>query len=177
MHAGRPARSPARGLTAELDGGCREEALALSFNGGKDCTVLLHLYAAVLAKRRRDGTSHRPTHATAARPDDVPLSADVYTGFAAGLGQDPAAVGEPRVRAVYIFQPDPFSEVEAFLDECAVTYHLRIAKICTASMRAGLEQFLQQEPEVRAILVGTRRSDPYSGNARFKERRRSVGPR
>ncbi|OWT40218.1 hypothetical protein AYX14_01845 [Cryptococcus neoformans] len=35
-----------------------EEAVAISFNGGKDCTVLLHLYAAVLYARHTPSLPH-----------------------------------------------------------------------------------------------------------------------
>jgi len=145
----------------------REDQLALSFNGGKDCTVLLHLYAAVLAKRRRQaGCGPVPAaRGGADRPEDVPLPPDAFSDFDARVGTDPAVMGEPRVRSVYIYQPDPFREVELFLDGCAARYHLAVSKIETPSMRQGLERFLNAEPTVRAVLVGTRRTDPYAGTA------------
>lgn len=127
--------------------------------------MLLHLYAAVLAKRRRQagGGPVPPARGGADRPEDVPLPPDAFSNFDARVGTDPAAMGEPRVRSVYIYQPDPFHEVELFLDGCAARYHLAVTKIETSSMRHGLEQFLQAEPTVRAVLVGTRRTDPYAG--------------
>nr|ODO02192.1 FMN adenylyltransferase [Cryptococcus depauperatus CBS 7855] len=36
-----------------------EEKMAISFNGGKDCTVLLHIYAAVLYARHASGVSQQ----------------------------------------------------------------------------------------------------------------------
>jgi FAD synthetase len=136
--------------------------VALSFNGGKDCTVLLHLYACVLAKRRRRRSPSTTTSAQAARPEDVAVPEDAYAAFAPGVGSDPAAMGDTPVLSVYIYQPDPFPEVEAFLETCAARYQLRLVRICTPSMRHGLEQFLAEAPGVRAILVGTRRTDPYA---------------
>ncbi|KAG9082801.1 3'-phosphoadenosine 5'-phosphosulfate sulfotransferase, partial [Ceratobasidium sp. 392] len=36
------------------------DKLSISFNGGKDCTVLLHLLAAVLRRRMIDGIGYEP---------------------------------------------------------------------------------------------------------------------
>jgi FAD synthetase len=40
---------------------CRLEKVSLSFNGGKDCTVLLHLFAAALSRYLRVGSPTQPT--------------------------------------------------------------------------------------------------------------------
>ncbi|KAF5327324.1 hypothetical protein D9619_004018 [Psilocybe cf. subviscida] len=39
------------------------ENVSLSFNGGKDCTVLLHLYAGALARRLKSNEDLKPIHA------------------------------------------------------------------------------------------------------------------
>ncbi|KAJ3507496.1 hypothetical protein NMY22_g16910 [Coprinellus aureogranulatus] len=41
----------------------RQDNVAISFNGGKDCTVLLHLYAGAIARRLPPSQSMAPIHA------------------------------------------------------------------------------------------------------------------
>lgn len=116
------------------------EDLVISFNGGKDCTVLLHLYAAVLARRSRG---------------DAP---GVYSLSVSSL---PGALSHD-IPAVYIFQPDPFDEVERFIATSADLYRLGITRVSTAGVKEGFQAFKEIRPSVSAILVGVRRTDPFS---------------
>ncbi|KAJ9580279.1 hypothetical protein L9F63_004092 [Diploptera punctata] len=100
----------------------------VSFNGGKDCTALLHLTAAVLNKKF-------PAH-------HAPL------------------------QALYIRKEDPFPEVEEFVNESVVRYsfilyNLNLKTIC-GPIKHGLGVLLKENPHLKAGLMGTRRTDPYS---------------
>ncbi|KIY62620.1 adenine nucleotide alpha hydrolases-like protein [Cylindrobasidium torrendii FP15055 ss-10] len=106
-----------------------QDRTSISFNGGKDCTVLLYVYAAILAKRA-------PTH-----------------------------VGP--IHSVYIACPSPFSDLEDFINEAATAYNLDLFR-CTPpeekakdAMRHGLEIYKARYPDITAILIGTRRTDPH----------------
>ncbi|GAA5929066.1 FMN adenylyltransferase [Sporobolomyces koalae] len=105
--------------------------LALSFNGGKDCTVLVHLLAAAL------------------------------------LHRDPSLSHLPPISTIYVRQSSPFPEEEAFTSLSARRYHLDLAAIDQDhDMRHSLDYWLKQRiqhglHEVRAVLVGTRRTDPH----------------
>lgn len=102
------------------------EELAFSFNGGKDCLVLLVL---VLAQLHREGFK-------------TPL------------------------QEVYIRPRDPFPEVDEFVDECRKRYPL-VSEVYESPMKSALSHFLAKHTGVRAIFVGTRRTDPFSENLHF----------
>ncbi|KAJ3166676.1 3'-phosphoadenosine 5'-phosphosulfate sulfotransferase [Geranomyces variabilis] len=104
------------------------EGLALSFNGGKDCTVLMHLmYAA------------REQHAQ----------------------ENPTADLQPiRIKTLYVAHTDSFPEVDEFVAYCEPRYGLDLVKIY-GPMREGIQSFLDRYPKVHAMLVGTRRTDPF----------------
>ncbi|PGH27071.1 hypothetical protein AJ80_01257 [Polytolypa hystricis UAMH7299] len=107
------------------------EQLSLSYNGGKDCLVLLVLILACL-----------PTYtASSTRPD--------------------ANTTPPTtLQSIYISCPNPFPEVEDFVASSAAHYHLDLT-CSTLPMRAALESYLQEKPSIKAIFVGTRRTDPH----------------
>jgi len=116
------------------------EHLALSFNGGKDCTVLLHIYAAVL--RRRGG--------------DLSTSVSIPT--------------------IYIPMPSPFPEMESFIDWAAEEYNLDLFRVPCAEgssgkkgMKEALELYRNVKPGVKAILIGIRRGDPFSGKLTHRD--------
>lgn len=94
-----------------------ENQVAIAFNGGKDCMVLLHL-----------------THI-----------------FLKGH----------KLKALYIRDSDPFPIVEDFIAECQKSYDLDLTTI-QGSMKDALQQMLDSNPQIKAILMGTRTGDPGS---------------
>uniref|UniRef100_A0A1A7WWV3 FAD synthase n=1 Tax=Iconisemion striatum TaxID=60296 RepID=A0A1A7WWV3_9TELE len=99
------------------------EQICVGFNGGKDCTVLLHLYYAALKRRHPDG--------------------------------------KDKVKALYIRNVSPFPEMERFLQDTTKKYDLELTSV-EGSIRQALNELKDRRPELRAVLMGTRRSDPYS---------------
>lgn len=99
------------------------EEISLSYNGGKDCLVLLILLLCGLAN---------------------------YT-----KGPLPKAL-----HSVYIISPHPFAEVDAFVNESVATYKMDLARYAM-NMKEAFKVYLEDHRQVRAILVGTRRTDPH----------------
>ncbi|KAJ5102368.1 hypothetical protein NUU61_004590 [Penicillium alfredii] len=117
--------------------------LSVSYNGGKDCLVLLILFLA--------GLHPYPRH--------TPNELDAGTAAAA------QAVAATVIPAIYALPPDPFPAVEDFVVTSAQAYHLSITKYTTAppqtTLRSSFEDYLNRHPGIRAIFVGTRRTDPH----------------
>ncbi|XP_035249052.1 FAD synthase isoform X1 [Anguilla anguilla] len=97
--------------------------ICVGFNGGKDCTALLHLYYAAMKRRYPEG--------------------------------------KDRVKALYIRIVSPFPEMERFLQDTIKRYDLELFSV-EGSIRQALSEVQERRPELRAVLMGTRRSDPYS---------------
>ncbi|KAF1839418.1 adenine nucleotide alpha hydrolases-like protein [Decorospora gaudefroyi] len=104
--------------------------LSLSYNGGKDCLVLLILYLCALHKK--------------------------------GLAQipNPSSNIETAVQCVYIQDAHPFPEVEEFVVRSSKIYSLALLEYAKP-MKAAFADYLKDTPLVKAILVGTRRTDPH----------------
>lgn len=100
------------------------DELAISFNGGKDCLVLLII-------------------------------------FLAGLSQNSLSKSSTALlNAVYVMSQHPFAEVDEFVDICVPSYHLDLARYALP-MKKAFETYLEQNKNVKAIFVGTRRTDPH----------------
>ena len=98
------------------------DELCISFNGGKDCTVLLHILHAALSK------------------------------------QSPPP---KRLKALYIRYDSPFPQAEEFISETAERYNLNIITM-NGGIKQGLKTLKETHPNIKAILLGTRRHDPFS---------------
>ncbi|XP_017002575.2 FAD synthase [Drosophila takahashii] len=61
--------------------------------------------------------------------------------------------------AVYVSCPDPFEELEKFVDDCAQRYGLQLRRF-EGDLRMAFERLLAENPQVQAMFLGCRRSDP-----------------
>ncbi|KAL0409972.1 UNVERIFIED_CONTAM: FAD synthase [Sesamum latifolium] len=108
------------------------EEVALSFNGGKDSTVLLHL-----------------------------LRAGYYLHVAGKNlsieNREDAEITFP-IRTIYFESPTAFPEINSFTYETAFTYKLQM-DIIRLDFKSGLEALLKANP-IRAIFLGVRSGDP-----------------
>lgn len=76
--------------------------------------------------------------------------------------QNPTSPSWPRtLPAIYIAPPDPFPEVEDFIATSTKQYHLDLARYALP-MRPALEAYLGDRKAIKAIFLGTRRTDPHS---------------
>ncbi|SPN98471.1 related to FAD1 - flavin adenine dinucleotide (FAD) synthetase [Cephalotrichum gorgonifer] len=109
------------------------EELSLSYNGGKDCLVLLILLLATLNRH-----TLKPPASPSAPPRAFPST----------------------VQCIYIVPPHPFPEVDAFVAHSSNSYSLTLTR-SPLPMRAALSSYLASNPKLRAVFVGTRRTDPH----------------
>ncbi|EEA24852.1 FAD synthetase, putative [Talaromyces marneffei ATCC 18224] len=105
----------------------RPQELSLSYNGGKDCLVLLVLILACL-------------------PSSLPTD----SGFPKTL------------QSIFIIPYKSFPEVYEFVQTSSKDYFLDLTRY-ELPMRAALEVYLKDRPNIKAIWIGTRRVDPNGG--------------
>lgn len=92
----------------------------LSFNGGKDCTIILDILREILG-------------------DAI-----------------------DTMRIFYLRSADPFDEIEEFVKSCETHYKIKIVEIqADTSMKDVLIKICDSHKEIRACIMGSRRSDPW----------------
>ncbi|KAG7442856.1 adenine nucleotide alpha hydrolases-like protein [Guyanagaster necrorhizus] len=129
-----------------------QDRISISFNGGKDCTVLLYLYVAALARRLGPSEIMKPIHGIyIAVPSPFPVLEKFIDDAADSYHLD-------------LFHCKPPSEPV----ETNVTLSEQLEQTPTkpkgkggGGMLQALEIYKQRFPEISAILIGTRRADPH----------------
>ncbi|GAA5982397.1 hypothetical protein JCM11641_006970 [Rhodosporidiobolus odoratus] len=124
------------------------DQVALSFNGGKDCTVLVHLLCAALLHHLHPAlffpASSPSSPSTSSPPPPSPVLLPLPT--------------------IYIRTPSPFPQVEAFVSLCVSWYNLEL-EAQEGGMKEVLQGYLDRRSSkgkgTEAVLVGTRRGDPH----------------
>ncbi|KAI0284568.1 hypothetical protein BGY98DRAFT_910562 [Russula aff. rugulosa BPL654] len=122
------------------------DKVSLSFNGGKDCTILLHLYAAALAKR-----TIQPAIPALYIPVPSPFTALEAFIFHAARVYD---------LSIFTCTPPRFVETSTGFGGASTDG--------AESMREALELYRARFPTVEAILIGTRRTDPHGATLGFR---------
>ncbi|NXF76593.1 FLAD1 synthase, partial [Sclerurus mexicanus] len=97
--------------------------LCVGFNGGKDCTALLHLVHAAVQRR--------------------------------------FPVRQEKLQVLYIRIVSPFPEMEQFIQATVQRYKVQLCTV-EGSIQEALAHLKEQQPQLEAVLMGTRRTDPYS---------------
>ncbi|BGP14229.1 hypothetical protein JCM10213_005880 [Rhodosporidiobolus nylandii] len=131
------------------------EQVALSFNGGKDCTVLIHLLCASFLHH---------------------LSPSSFSPSLSSPSPSSSSSSAPRlppIPTIYIRTPSPFPQVEAFVSLCVEWYNLDL-EAREGGMKEVLQGYLDARPaqsegegerkggsRVKAVFVGVRRNDPH----------------
>ena len=125
------------------------QELSLSYNGGKDCLVLLILYLTAL--HTHYGIYSSPTTATN----------NSSINHASHTTQLPS-----KLNSVFILAKHPFPEVDTFVNFSVRIYHLHLSRYAKP-MREAFSDYLHDAPHIRAIFVGTRRTDPHGQDLTF----------
>lgn len=73
---------------------------------------------------------------------------------------DPNASPDTAIKCVYIQAKHPFQEVEDFVESSVKLYSLCLLEYAKP-MKAAFADYLHDTPAVKAIFVGTRRTDPH----------------
>jgi 3'-phosphoadenosine 5'-phosphosulfate sulfotransferase (PAPS reductase)/FAD synthetase len=104
------------------------DEISLSFNGGKDCLVLLVIYLSTLYE-----------HFT-------PLELSQFN----------------KINCILINYETQFPELVDFIADCTTVYQLDLVQYNNISLKEGFEKYLREYPQFKSVIIGQRRSDPYS---------------
>lgn len=156
-----------------------QENISISFNGGKDCTVLLHLYAGALARRLfpSEPMTSIPTLYIPV-PSPFPVLETFIADSARRYNLDlflckpqnesvestttPPLVPSPPPRSVAVNGSGNAVDLDHFSSQSQSQKTRAAGKAKGAEgMRQALEIYKARFPHISAIFIGTRRSDPH----------------
>ena len=72
------------------------------------------------------------------------------------------------LKVVYIRTKGPFREIETFVEEIKEHYGVTLL-VTEGELKSTLQRLLDQDDRLKAGLMGTRRTDPYSEKMQFMQ--------
>ncbi|KAM9974004.1 hypothetical protein ACTFIW_007666 [Dictyostelium discoideum] len=128
------------------------QEIALSFNGGKDCCVLLHLINYVLLKKFKN-------------PINNPCNNNNNNNFNNNNNNNNNnnQINNKRngLKTIYFQTPDSFNQVNEFTETCSSIYNLNLLEVSSIGIKEGLEKVITSE-NIKAVFIGIRFGDPNS---------------
>lgn len=70
---------------------------------------------------------------------------------------------EKPLHCLYVQPEKPFDEIEEFVKSCEKEYHIKIDTI-KGNIKNVLEKVCDENPALKACIMGSRRTDPYCAN-------------
>ncbi|KAJ8082190.1 3'-phosphoadenosine 5'-phosphosulfate sulfotransferase [Marasmius tenuissimus] len=139
-----------------------QDRVSISFNGGKDCTVLLHLFAGALEKRRSPSqTSSSIPAIYIAVPSSFPVLEEFIEKAATDYHLELFTVRPPERDTVEsVVTPDIQAGGKDYVNHLPAPKAVGKAK-GGEGMRQALAMYQKRFPHIRGILIGTRRTDPH----------------
>lgn len=67
-----------------------------------------------------------------------------------------------KIPTCFVTPPQTFTEVDDFVTSCARRYNLDVERIALP-MKSAFTLYLDHHPQIKSVLVGTRRTDPHGG--------------
>ncbi|RAL65736.1 hypothetical protein DID88_005404 [Monilinia fructigena] len=124
------------------------DEISFSYNGGKDCLVLLILLLAALS-------NHQSSTGTPSTTSISPLQ------IHHPLQPTPLPPQTPLRLYRLPLTPSPKSTI--FVATSSAHYHLSLSRYASP-MKEAFAQYLHEHKHIKAILVGTRRTDPHGAD-------------
>ncbi|KAK7062905.1 3'-phosphoadenosine 5'-phosphosulfate sulfotransferase [Paramarasmius palmivorus] len=140
-----------------------QEGVSISFNGGKDCTVLLHLFAGALGKRRSPEALKEPIPAIyIAVPSPFPTLEEFIEDAAKEYNLDLFLVRPPEEDTVEAIVTPNVTSTNGKDYVSPLPQPKAVGKAKGGEgMRQALEIYKNRFPHIQGILIGTRKTDPH----------------
>ncbi|EGW32448.1 uncharacterized protein SPAPADRAFT_153392 [Spathaspora passalidarum NRRL Y-27907] len=119
------------------------EEIAISYNGGKDCLVMLILLLATIHKKFASSNFENPSYNMLPR--------------------------DYKLDSIFINAEPQFPDLLQFIEQSTDYYHLNPI-IIKSSLKDGFEYYLNNmNTKVKSVIVGIRYSDPYGSTLHYEQ--------
>lgn len=123
--------------------------IAISYNGGKDCLVMVLLLFYAIYDKVID-------------IEKSGITTEIDKFFTKSYLQT------HTIDSIYINSEDPFIQVSDFIKRSTEKYKLNAISI-KSLLKEGFEQYLSNKPHIKAIIIGIRHSDPFGSTLDYEQ--------